>query len=83
MGNAPPNISLYIQSDCCNAKDEGESDEKDMVQPKRPNWFRRSIKSFKVGKTIQKANKELVKQSAVIQFAQTDEEAIPNTEISS
>ena len=85
MGNVPqslPNLSFNIKSDCCNGK-EGDSDEEDMVQPKNLSWFRRSFKSDEGGETIQKANKELVKRSASVQFAQTDEEAVPNTEISS
>ena len=85
MGNIPqslPNLSFNIKSDCCNGK-EGDSDEGDMVRSKKPSWFRRSFKSDEGGETIQKENKELAKRSARVQFAQTDEEAVPNTEISS
>ena len=81
MGNSPslPNFSFNIKSDCCNGD---RKDEEDMVRSRRASWFRRNIQSGKSGKSEQERDKKLVKRSTTVQSTSTDEETVPNKEIS-
>ena len=69
-----PNLALNIKCNCC-------VDGKDMVQPRRPSWFRKRIKNSKGIKDQQDGGRQVVETAIGIQSQQTIIEEIPDEEV--
>jgi len=76
MGAAPslPNLTLNIKSSCC-------VDAEDMVQPRKPSWFRKRINNSQGSQDQQDGGRQVVETAVGIQPQQTSLEKIPNEEV--